>query len=66
MPDMSQPLTQANLDQINTQLEGIRSAMELVRKAKTAGIDVSTQEQQLMQGQEKLLRVKQAFFPGQA
>lgn len=58
------PLTEGDLDQINQALTEIESAEGIIAQAKQAGIDLSTQEGQARDTKEKLLRIKQAFFPG--
>lgn len=62
MPDG--PLTDHDLDQINTALTEIESAERIIAQAKTAGIPLERQEAQARETKEKLLRIKQAFFPG--
>lgn len=58
------PLTERDLEQINQALVEIESAEGVIAQAKQAGIDLSRQETEARETKEKLLRIKQAFFPG--
>lgn len=58
------PLTDQDLGKINEALVEIESAEGIIAQAKVAGIDLSRQEIQARETKEKLLRIKQAFFPG--
>lgn len=62
MPDG--PLTENDLTQINAALTEIESAETIIAQAKAAGIPLERQEVQARETKEKLLRIKQAFFPG--
>ncbi len=62
MPDG--PLTEHDLEQINAALVEIESAEGIIAQAKVAGIELGRQEVQARETKEKLLRIKQAFFPG--
>lgn len=62
MPDG--PLTENDLQQINAALTEIESAEGIIAQAKAAGIPLERQEVQARETKEKLLRIKQAFFPG--
>lgn len=62
MPDG--PLTETDLEQINAALVEIESAESIIAQAKQAGIPLERQETQARETKEKLLRIKQAFFPG--
>lgn len=62
MPDG--PLTETDLQQINEALAEIESAESIIAQAKQAGIPLERQEAQARETKEKLLRIKQAFFPG--
>lgn len=62
MPDG--PLTEHDLEQINAALVEIESAEGIIAQAKVAGIELGRQEVQARDTKEKLLRIKQAFFPG--
>ena len=59
-----QVLTERDLDQINQALAEIEEAEGVIAQAKQAGIDLSRQETEARGTKEKLLRIKQAFFPG--
>ncbi len=58
------PLTERDLEQINNALVEIENAEGIIAQAKQAGIDLSRQENDARETKEKLLRIKQAFFPG--
>jgi predicted negative regulator of RcsB-dependent stress response len=58
------PLTERDLEQINGALEEIERAEGVIAQAKQAGIDLARQEVEARETKEKLLRIKQAFFPG--
>ena len=58
------PLTEHDLEQINAALVEIESAEGIIAQAKRAGIDLGRQEVEARETKEKLLRIKQAFFPG--
>lgn len=57
-------LTEAHLSDINAALAALDASQELITRAKQAGIDVSAQEQASIAARDKLVRIKQAFFPG--
>jgi hypothetical protein len=57
-------LTEQDLDQINGALAEIDEAEGIIAQAKHAGIDLTPQEVQARETKDKLLRIKQAFFPG--
>ena len=62
MPD--NVLTEDDLTQINAALVEIEGAEGIIAQAKAAGIPLERQEVQARETKEKLLRIKQAFFPG--
>ena len=57
-------LTERDLEQINGALAEIESAEGIIAQAKSAGIPLDRQETEARETKEKLLRIKQAFFPG--
>ncbi len=61
---VSGPLGERDLEQINTALAEIESAEGIIAQAKQAGIDLTRQETEARETKAKLLRIKQAFFPG--
>lgn len=63
--DMTSPLTPEHLAQIKNGLDVIAFAEQEVAKAKRAGIDVSQQEKDLAESKQKLLQLKNVYFPGQ-
>ena len=64
MPDEVGPLTAEHLNQIRNALDVIAIAEQQVELAKRAGIDVALAEQQLRDSKDKLLRLKNVYFPG--
>ena len=59
------PLTPDDLVSIKKALEDANDAKELIGMAEQAGIDVAVFKVRADEAQQRLLRVKQAFFPGQ-
>ncbi len=57
-------LTERDLEQINNALAEIESAEGVIAQAKQAGIPLDRQENEARDTKAKLLRIKQAFFPG--
>lgn len=57
-------LGEKDLEQINQALHEIEDAEGIIAQAKVAGIDLARQEGEARDTKEKLLRIKQAFFPG--
>jgi ribosomal protein L32E len=57
-------LSEDDLQAIENGIASARKAMAIVERAKQAGIDVTEQEQQIRANEGRLLRIKQAFFPG--
>ncbi len=58
-----EPLTAEHEQQINDSLEGLRKGEEILKRAKSAGMDVDTQIADLDASRTKLLGLKRAFFP---
>ena len=58
------PLTERDLERIDGALSEIEDAEKIIAQAKQAGIDLARQEAEARETKEKLLRIKQAFFPG--
>lgn len=59
------PLTEGDLEDINKALATAQDAQELIEMAAQAGIDVEAFRQRARDARDRLLRVKQTFFPGQ-
>jgi len=57
-------LTDDHLQRINDNLAGLDKAREHMRLAKLAGLDVSAMEEAEKDARDKLLRIKQVYFPG--
>jgi len=65
MPNGSEPLTQADLERINSSLKSLDDADSIIERAKRAGIPLDEQEKESRDSRAQLLRIKQTFFPGQ-
>lgn len=66
MPDFADsPLTHMHLGQIQDALRVIDQAEKQIELARRAGIDVSKQDSECKESKEKLLRIKNVYFPGQ-
>lgn len=64
-PDRATPLTPADLDDINRALTRLDDADDLIQKASQAGIDVEPFRARARENKDRLLKIKQSFFPGQ-
>lgn len=62
-PIQLHPLTNAHLDQIKKSLLVADAALAQADLAERAGIDVSAQKAQLLDSKQKLLQVKNVYFP---
>lgn len=62
--ERSAPLTESDLDDINRSLQRLDDASVIMDRARQAGIDVTAFEQRQRDARDKLLKLKQAFFPG--
>lgn len=60
----NQPLTEQDLARINDNLRQITDAQEAIRQAEMAGLDMATQKETCKDCRNKLLKLKQAYFPG--
>lgn len=58
------PLTDADLVELKKNLEELDKADKLIDQALRAGIDVGTQKDRAKEARDKLMRMKQAFWPG--
>lgn len=58
------PLTASHLSQIRNALDMIDRTQKQVDLAQRAGIDVTVQQQQLADSKQKLLQLKNVYFPG--
>ena len=61
---MASPLTENDLQNINTNLTNLKVALEEIKKAEQAGIDVSDLRDQAKTQEAQLLKLKQSYFPG--
>jgi len=60
---MVAPFTTEDKKQMDATLKSIEDIKKDIARAKLAGIDVSEQEQRILQAEEKLRALKQAYFP---
>ena len=58
------PLNETHLDDINRALSRLKDADELMAKSQQAGIDVEPFRQKARESKDRLLAIKQSFFPG--
>lgn len=58
-----EPLDKADLDMLNTALKALESAKEQLKRARQAGIDVTTREERVRILDERVLQLKRSFFP---
>lgn len=63
MPNEDSPLTDADLVQMNQKLAELTRAEGLIEKAIRGGIDMSTQQAQARELRQKIMKLKQSFFP---
>jgi len=64
MAENEHPLTEEHLTRINEGIEKADSALRQVTLAKMAGIEMGAIEQEAKDARDKLLRIKQVYFPG--
>lgn len=64
-PDRATPLTETDRDDIDRALARLDDADSLIQKAQQAGIDVEPFRARARENKDRLLKIKQAFFPGQ-
>lgn len=62
--DIPNPLTEQHYQQIVNGLSVIAQAEQQILLAKQAGINVDQQSAQLADNKQKLLQVKNTYFPG--
>ena len=60
----AEPLTETDLEDINRALARLGDAETLMVKAQTAGIDISAFREKARESKDRLLAIKQSFFPG--
>lgn len=61
---ITSPLTDQDREEIDKALETSQQASELIEKAGQAGLDVDAFRQRNRDARDRLLRIKQTFFPG--
>lgn len=59
------PLGPDDLVELKQKIVELDQADKLIEQAVRAGIDVSGQQEQTRELRDKLMKMKQAFFPGQ-
>lgn len=62
---MAEPLTPQDLEEIKANLTQLDIADDAIKTAKQAGLDVTGQEAESKAQRIQLLKIKQAYFPGQ-
>jgi hypothetical protein len=62
--DATKVLTEEDLARINSALEQLKVADDLIGMAKNAGIDVSQFEPRAATSKQQLVKIKNVFFPG--
>lgn len=60
-----QILTDADREQLKRSLDDLNEVEEMIRQAERAGLDVSAQKERAQQARSQIIRIRQAFFPGQ-
>ncbi len=60
---MAHPLEKTDLDMINEALKAIKGTRDVIARSKIAKIDVSVQEDQVNEAEQRLLAIKAGFFP---
>lgn len=58
------PLRDEDLIEINESIKALDEADKLIDQAVRAGIDISDKREESRQSRERLMKIKQAFFPG--
>ena len=61
---MHNPLTDANLEDLNKALSDSADADELIEAAGRAGLEVTEFKERNREARERLTRIKTTFFPG--
>ena len=61
---MANPLTENDLDQINSNLIQLKVADEQIKLAQQAGLDVTGLKDTANSQRSQLLKLKQTYFPG--
>ena len=64
MPETKPPMTEADLVQINERISELDEADKLIDASIRAGIDIKDQRERTQELRSRLVRMKQAFFPG--
>lgn len=64
MPNGDSPFNETDLKEINERLAELDKADRLMNQALQAGIEVQDHQTRSKELRQRLLRMKQAFFPG--
>ncbi len=64
MANQNEPLDESHLVEIDKSLKQLGEAKLQIEKAKRAGIDLGTAEADLFDNEGKLMKIRQAYFPG--
>lgn len=62
--EISAPFDASDLEALNERLKELDEADKLIAKAKQAGMDIGDQEKESRELRQRLMRIKQTFFPG--
>ena len=65
MPEHEGPLTHDDFEELKVRLSELDEADRLIEQAVRGGIDVTEQQTRTRELRERLMRIKQSFFPGQ-
>lgn len=65
LTERASPLTETDLADINRALKRLDDAEGLIAKAQQAGIDVTPFRERASENRDRLMKIKQSFFPGQ-
>lgn len=65
MPQHPGPLTDTDLEELKVRLTELDEADRLIEQAVRGGIDVTEQQTRTRELRERLMRIRQSFFPGQ-
>ena len=61
---LDNPLTEDHLLKLNEGLEAVARGLRQAELASRAGIDVASQKRSLEESRDKILQIKQVYFPG--
>ena len=64
MPQHPGPLTDDDLEELKVRLTELDEADRLIEQAVRAGIEITEQQTRTRELRERLMRIRQSFFPG--